>query len=108
MYGSARIPGEGRRVRFTTIGLPGGKDIDLHCSFSIDLRGGAIVVHVPGHNRGPDNCEPHCSAQEEWLDGLHSLMRRSWGCQWSLHDRDSLKSFMEMLWPMVESYEVVL
>jgi hypothetical protein len=106
--GRVEIPETGQRVSLETAGLPGGLDPENTHSFMIDLTGGAVIVHVPGHNMGPDNCTPHCQLQEAWLDGLASLMRRSWGCQWTIHDREALESFMKMLRPVVKTYRVII
>ena len=67
-----------------------------------------IVVYVPGHHRGPDNCKPKHPEQEKWLDGLTDLMRRSWGCQWNIHDETALAAFMGMLEPLITNYRVLI
>jgi len=103
-----QIPNEGQRVLIDTYTLPDCTDSDNTYSFSIDRRGGAIVVHVPGHHRGPDICKPERPEQESFLDGLEELMRRSWGCQWTLHDDTALEAFIKMLEPLLKSYRVLI
>lgn len=96
------IPREGQSVLIELIGLPGGLHSGTSYSFTVDRRGGVIVVYVPGHHMGPDNCKPKLPEQESWLDGLTDLMRRSWGCQWNIHDGAALETFFEMLKPQMQ------
>ena len=107
-HGPLRIPRKGQSVIIESRGLPGGLHTDTVYSFSIDLRGGLIVVYVPGHHMGPDNCTPHHPEQEGWLDGLTHLMRRSWGCQWDIHDAAALEVFLRMLEPLVEDFRFLI
>ncbi|MFO8184557.1 MAG: hypothetical protein R6U39_10320 [Candidatus Aegiribacteria sp.] len=101
-----RLPMVGERVEIRVVGLPDGLLPGIQLSFSIDLRGGPIVVHVPGHNRGPDNCTPHNPEQADWLDGLSDLMRPSWDCQWTLYDEEAMETFLGLLDPHLEEYKV--
>ena len=80
-----RIPKIDERVEIQVVGLPEGLLSGVLLSFSIDRRGGRTVIHIPGHNRGPDNCTPHNTEQAEWLNGLKSLLYPSWDCQWTLN-----------------------
>jgi hypothetical protein len=104
--GNMRIPEVGERVEILVLGLPGGILPGRQLSFSIDRRGGTIVVHVPGHFRGPDNCTPHLPEQADWLDGLSDLMRPSWDCQWTLHDEVAMETFLGLLDPHLDEYKV--
>ena len=103
-----RIPREGQSVLIESAGLPGGIHPGNTYSFTIDRRAGTIVVFVPGHHMGPDNCTPKHPEQESWLDGLTDLMRRSWGCQWNIHDNATLETFLRLLHPLMESYRIVI
>jgi hypothetical protein len=96
-----RAPKAGERVEIEVVGLPGGLLQGIPLSFSLDLRGGSIVVHIPGHYRGPDNCTPHHPEQADWLNSLGVLMRPSWDCQWTLHDEEAMKAFLCLLDPIL-------
>lgn len=99
-----RSPKAGERVEIAVTGLPGGLLRGVQLSFSLDLRGGGIVVHIPGHYRGPDNCTPLHQEQADWLDSLGGLMRHSWDCQWTLHDEAAMKAFLVLLDPLLAEY----
>ncbi len=103
-----RVPKIGERVEILVRGLPGDILSNTPLSFSVDRRGGPIVVHVPGHNRGPDNCTPHFPEQADWLDSLAGLMRPSWDCQWTIHDEKALESFLEQLDTLLEEYRILI
>jgi hypothetical protein len=102
--GPLRIPLEGQCVLIECSGLPGVDSAVSIYSFTIDRRGGAIVIHVPGNHRSPDDCIPKSLEQETWLDGLTDLMHRSWGCEWDIKDEISLEVFINMLEPLMERY----
>lgn len=106
--GRMRLPKTGERVEIQVAGLPGGLLAGIQLSFSVDRRGGSIVVHIPGHNRGPDNCTPHSPDQAEWLNGLDNLMRPSWDCQWTLHDEQAMETFLSLLDPLLADYRILI
>ena len=101
-----RSPRIGERVEIEVIGLPGSMLPGILLSFSIDRRGGTSVIHIPGHQRGPDNCNPYHPEQAEWLDGLDHLMRPSWDCQWTLYDEDAMVAFLSLLDPLLADYKI--
>jgi len=101
-----RLPKIGERVEIQVVGLPGGLLPGMQLSFSIDYRGGSIVIHIPGHSRGPDNSTPHHPEQAEWLDGLENLMRPSWDCQWTIHDEKAMEAFLGLLGPLLADYVI--
>jgi len=101
-----RIPEVDERVEIRVNGVPGDLLKETPLSFSIDRRGGSTVIHIPGHYRGPDNCTPDRAEQAEWLNGLGSLMRPSWDCQWTLHDEAALETFLGMLEPFLYDYKI--
>jgi len=103
-----RSPITGERVEIEVAGLPGGLMQGIQLSFSLDLRGGGIVVHIPGHYRGPDNCTPRHPEQADWLNSLGGLMRPSWDCQWTLHDEAAMKAFLILLDPLLEDYRILI
>jgi len=101
-----RIPKIDERVEIQVVGLPEGLLSGVLLSFSIDRRGGRTVIHIPGHNRGPDNCTPHNTEQAEWLNGLKSLLYPSWDCQWTLNHEDNLATFLNLLDPLLADYKI--
>lgn len=103
-----RLPGAGERVEILVTGLPGGILPGVQLSFLIDLRGGNRVIHIPGQHRGPDNCTPEHSEQADWLNGLNDLMRPSWDCQWTLHDDEAMKAFLDQLDGFLSDYRIVV
>lgn len=101
-------PVEGRCVVIECSSLPGRISSGTIYSFTIDYRCGAIVVHIPGHHRSPDDCTPRIAEQEIWLNGLTDLMHRSWGCEWDIHDETALGIFITMLEPSLQRYRFAI
>ena len=101
-----RFPRVGERVEIQVAGLPNVRTLNIQYSFTIDRCGGVIIVHIPGHYQGPDNCTPKYPQQEEWLDSLEKLMKPSWDCQWTIYDEETLKYFLDMLDPFLKDYKV--